>query len=57
MGYLSKLWTWTDSLWNPKKPLVLTKDMEVKTKKKTDDIDIINQGKKIPQLKKRNCYD
>ena len=35
MGYLSKLWTWTDSLWNPKKPLVLTKDMEVKTKKKT----------------------
>jgi len=34
MGYLSKLWTWTDSLWNPKKPLVLTKDMEVKTKKK-----------------------
>ena len=34
MGYLSKLWTWTDSLWNPKKPLALTKDMEVKTKKK-----------------------
>lgn len=33
MGFLSKLWTMTDSLWKPK-PLVLTKDMEVKPKKK-----------------------
>jgi len=33
MGFLTKLWTMTDSLWKPK-PLVLTKDMKVKPKKK-----------------------